>query len=256
MDSTDEALGYTYVSQYKIAPSPTLSLPASNKAFSSAWRQRQVDNAEPTPETLLQRGPNEALSYMFCSILLMVRFIIHPPSLQFLVFLGVPLYPVLMTRFSRTRTQPTRLFMQLLLWAANEANCMKYWSQPGRRRCSLARSSVSSAACNSCKEEEELNEVERIEIQLAWLHSKNELIKPNGAKYPVYSNWQNQITKYTKIWFADLLIYLSFTLKCRLKKFWEASILEVEPWITRAHALSSRRVSTARLSQYIRQQGP
>ena len=113
-------LGYTDVLQYKIAPSPILSLPASNRAFSSAWMQRQVDSAEPTPGPRLQRGPEkkgeEKQAQLYaCAMVFRAIHVIHPPSLQFLVFLGVPLYPVLMTRFSRTRTQPTRLFIQLLL---------------------------------------------------------------------------------------------------------------------------------------------
>jgi hypothetical protein len=50
-----------------------------------------------------------------------------------------------MTRFSRTITQPTRRFMQLLRCAARSASCMKYWSQLGRRRASLGRFSDVSA---------------------------------------------------------------------------------------------------------------
>jgi hypothetical protein len=64
---------------------------------------------------------------------------LQPPSLQFVMPRGVPLYPVLITRFSRTIQQPTRLFIQLHLCAARSANCMKYWSQLGRRRASLVR---------------------------------------------------------------------------------------------------------------------
>ncbi|KAL7353965.1 hypothetical protein ACKS0A_04950 [Histoplasma ohiense] len=94
------------VLQYNVAPSPIRSRPASNRAFSSAWMQRQVDSAAPPPSPQLQRG--------------------HPPSLQFFVFRGVPLYPVLITRLPRTRTHPTRRFMQLLRWAARDASCMKY----------------------------------------------------------------------------------------------------------------------------------
>lgn len=51
---------------------------------------------------------------------------LHPPSLQLVMPRGVPLYPVLITRFSRTMQQPTRRFMQLHLCAARSANCMKY----------------------------------------------------------------------------------------------------------------------------------
>jgi hypothetical protein len=54
---------------------------------------------------------------------------------------GVPLYPVLITRFSLTMTQPTRRFIQLLRRAARSASCMKYWSQLGRSRASFVRSS-------------------------------------------------------------------------------------------------------------------
>jgi hypothetical protein len=52
---------------------------------------------------------------------------------------GVPLYPVLITRFSLTMQHPTRRFMQLLLCAARSASCIKYWSQLGRRRASFVR---------------------------------------------------------------------------------------------------------------------
>lgn len=71
---------------------------------------------------------------------------VHPPSLQFVMPRGVPLYPVLMTRFSRTIQQPTRRFMQLLLCAAKSANCIKYWSQLGRSLASFVRSSDAIAA--------------------------------------------------------------------------------------------------------------
>jgi hypothetical protein len=70
---------------------------------------------------------------------------VHPPSLQLVMPRGVPLYPVLITRFSRTMQQPTRRFMQLLLRAARSANCIKYWSQLGRTRASSIRSKCSMA---------------------------------------------------------------------------------------------------------------
>lgn len=50
----------------------------------------------------------------------------HPPSLQFTVPRGVPLYPVEMMRLLRTRTAPTRRFMQFDLWEASEA---RVWCQ-------------------------------------------------------------------------------------------------------------------------------
>jgi hypothetical protein len=113
-----------YVSQYKTEPSPILSRPASRRAFSSAWRHRQVERLTPEPCPLLHRAPSQVRPRLLvqwgegCSL--------HPPSLQFRKFLGVPLYPVLMTLLSLTSTQPTRLFMQLHLCAARLANCMKY----------------------------------------------------------------------------------------------------------------------------------
>jgi hypothetical protein len=51
---------------------------------------------------------------------------LQPPSLQLVMPLGVPLYPVLTTLFSLTITHPTLLFIQLLLRAARSASCMKY----------------------------------------------------------------------------------------------------------------------------------
>lgn len=59
----------TDVLQYKIAPSPIRSRPASRRAFSSACRQRQSSLEEAKP---LQRA--------------------QPPSLQLMIPRGVPLY--------------------------------------------------------------------------------------------------------------------------------------------------------------------
>ena len=106
----------TYVLQYRVASFPTLSRPASNKAFSynqyksgtfptSACKQRQVDKLCPLPSPILHLK--------------------HPPSLQFVTPLGVPLYPVLITLPDLTRTHPTRRFIQLLRRAAKSAKCIK-----------------------------------------------------------------------------------------------------------------------------------
>ena len=132
--------GCTYVSQYKIDPSLIRSRPASNRAFSSACMHRQVDRPTPAADPVLQRRP-------FGVSLFIIRLAhVHPPSLQFLRFLGVPLYPVLITRCSRTKTHPTRRFMQLLRWAASDASCMKYSSQLGLNRCPFVRSRPLSAS--------------------------------------------------------------------------------------------------------------
>jgi len=61
-----------------------------------------------------------------------------------------------MTRLSRTRTHPTRLFMQLLRWAANEASLIKYWSQDGRSRSSLTRFNLPRSSCSTCMDGAEL----------------------------------------------------------------------------------------------------
>lgn len=119
----------TYVLQYNTAPSPTRSLPASNRAFSSACRQRHSSDDS---LALLHRP--------------------HPPSLQFVRPRGVPLYlskitisaaktqnvsvpyPVETTRLLRTRIAPTRRFMQFERCEARDASCMKYVSHPGLSR--------------------------------------------------------------------------------------------------------------------------
>lgn len=82
---------------------------------------------------------------------------LQPPSLQFVMPLGVPLYPVLMTLFSLTTTHPTRRFMQLLRNAARSASCMKYWSQLGRRRASSVRFSDRTASRSDAMEVVEFN---------------------------------------------------------------------------------------------------
>lgn len=46
----------------------------------------------------------------------------HPPWLQFLVPLGVPLYPVDKIRLDRTRRAPTLRFMQFERWDARDAS--------------------------------------------------------------------------------------------------------------------------------------
>lgn len=46
--------------------------------------------------------------------------------------------------------------MQLLRCAAREASSIKYWSQTGRKRCSLAKSNVLKAVCNSERVDDEL----------------------------------------------------------------------------------------------------
>ena len=84
----ENPLHSAYVSQYRVDPSRILSLPASNKAFSSAWRQRQVDRSIPALCPLLHRGP------IVCQRMLgkfHIQLDSQPPSLQFLRFRGVPL---------------------------------------------------------------------------------------------------------------------------------------------------------------------
>ena len=49
----------------------------------------------------------------------------HPPEVQFVRFRGVPLYPVLMTRWARTSTQPTCRRMQFERRAARLESVMK-----------------------------------------------------------------------------------------------------------------------------------
>lgn len=127
----------THVSQYRTAPPPILSLPASSSAFSSACRQRHVFNPAPPAAFELHLG--------------------QPPSLQFVTLLGVPLYPVLITRFSLTTTQPTGLRMQLLRRAASEASVMKYMSHVGRMRAGSGKSMASSALYSSGREVDAFN---------------------------------------------------------------------------------------------------
>lgn len=93
----------TYVLQYKTASFPTLSLPASRRAFSSACRQ--------THSVVLPCVP---LQWS------------QPPSLQFFSPRAVPLYPEARTLFSRTIIAPTRRFMQFDRREASEANV---WSK-------------------------------------------------------------------------------------------------------------------------------
>jgi len=47
---------------------------------------------------------------------------LHPPWLQFLVPLGVPLYPVDKIRFERTSRAPTRRFIQFDRCEASDAS--------------------------------------------------------------------------------------------------------------------------------------
>jgi len=119
-----------HVLQYRI-PITHLSLPASNRAFSSAWRHRHSSNLTPDltgearTEVPLHRG--------------------QPPALQFSNPRGVPLYPVDISRLDWTRIAPTlrsffhqsrrrreeggdiiyRRFIQLDRLEANSANVMK-----------------------------------------------------------------------------------------------------------------------------------
>ena len=125
------------VLQYRVALPPMRSRPASSRAFSSACKHRQVLRPVPPFAALLQRG--------------------HPPSLQFVMPRGVPLYPVLTTLFSLTMTHPTLLFMQLLLCAAKSASCMKYWSQLGRSRASFVRWSDRMASRREVMEDVEFS---------------------------------------------------------------------------------------------------
>jgi len=82
----------------------------------------------------------------------------QPPWLQFRVPFAVPLYPVDKIRLDRTRSAPTRRFIQFERWLARLARVynqrgstrssggairrltMKYVSQPGRNRSSFNRS--------------------------------------------------------------------------------------------------------------------
>lgn len=106
-------------------PCPTRSRPASRSAFSSACMQRHLSKPFPHGVAALHR--------------------LHPPSLQLVRFFGVPLYPVAITRFSRTRTHPTRRFMQFDRLAARLARYIKYESQLGRSKSGFVMSNDSSA---------------------------------------------------------------------------------------------------------------
>ena len=134
---------------------------------------RQVESPIPTPCPLLHRGPIGISSGIANDASIWAT--VQPPSLQFLRFRGVPLYPVLITLFSLTRTQPTRLFIQLLLCAASDASCIKYRSQLGRRRCSSVRSSLLNASCNSDNDEAAL-------IRRTCANS-NSFAKPDAESY-------------------------------------------------------------------------
>src|SRR5215471_14506845 len=81
-------------------------------AFSSPCEQRHSSSAVPELARLLHLG--------------------HPPSLQFRVPRGVPLYPVETTRLSRTMMAATFLLMQFDRDATTFAMFMKYSSQLGR----------------------------------------------------------------------------------------------------------------------------
>src|SRR5215470_13283772 len=81
-------------------------------AFSSPCEQRHSSRAVPDVARLLHRG--------------------HPPSLQFRVPRGVPLYPVDTTRLSRTMIAATFRFIQFDREATTFAMFMKYSSQLGR----------------------------------------------------------------------------------------------------------------------------
>jgi hypothetical protein len=91
------------------SPPPTTHFPISSECSvvggTSACIHKQLDNDCPLPSPMLHLE--------------------HPPSLQFCIPLGVPLYPVLITRPLRTRTHPTRRFIQLLRRAAKSARCIK-----------------------------------------------------------------------------------------------------------------------------------
>src|SRR3569833_1903614 len=102
------------------------SRPASSSAFSSAWMHRHVAKPTPAPTPPLHRP--------------------QPPSPQLRSPRGVPLYTVLMTRFSRTSTHPPRRFMQMLRRAASDASAMKYVSHDGRSRSAFSRSTLPSVA--------------------------------------------------------------------------------------------------------------
>src|SRR6266481_9771200 len=81
-------------------------------AFSSPCEQRHSSRFVPDAAKLLHRG--------------------QPPSLQFRVPRGVPLYPVEITRLSLTIIAATFRFMQFERDATTFAMFMKYSSQLGR----------------------------------------------------------------------------------------------------------------------------
>ena len=111
----------THVLQYKTAPFPTLSRPASRSAFSSAWMHRH--SSKPS----IADGPPSLHR-------------LQPPSVQFGTLRGVPLYlqvedselnktiehcilyPVAMIVWSRVRIAPTRRFMQFERCDASDAS--------------------------------------------------------------------------------------------------------------------------------------
>lgn len=81
-------------------------------AFSSAWQQMQSPRPEPDGASEAHRA--------------------HPPSQQFVIPRGVPLYPVEMIRRSRTISAATCRREQLPRRATTCAISIKYSSQPGR----------------------------------------------------------------------------------------------------------------------------
>src|SRR5439155_22875301 len=93
-------------------------------AFSSPCEQRHSARFVPDVARLLHRG--------------------HPPSLQFRVPRGVPLYPVEMTRLSLTMMAATFRLMQLDREATTLAMFIKYSSQLGLRISFNKRNSSSS----------------------------------------------------------------------------------------------------------------
>lgn len=101
----------TNVLQYRVPPSPApaLSRPASSSAFSSACKHKHssIDIPLRTGAAAAETSPR----------LLRIEVELHreqPPSEQFTIPRGVPLYPVDRTtlRFDEMSTAPTRLFIQ------------------------------------------------------------------------------------------------------------------------------------------------
>lgn len=101
---------------YKVAPRVDTPWSAAwITAFCSAWIQTQVSSRSPDLSFPLSRSEH----------------LLQPPSSQFGIPWGVPLYPVAMILLSCTKTAPTLLLMQFDLVATTSASCIKYVFQFG-----------------------------------------------------------------------------------------------------------------------------